>query len=432
MPHVSWITSFAVGISLALLVGCDRKPSAQASERPSVPSAVGDSSRAEASASLSAGPSSTPGIVLFEKTATGYPSARYAHAMTYDSKRSVVVMMGGYDAQDKRNVSTLEWDGAKWTHVSKDGPIPREQHAMAFDAARGVTVLFGGYGTGKPHDPPVSEYESPVKSETWTWDGKAWSLRTSKGPQARYWHAMAYDAPRESVLMFGGRVHIDDALDDRTGIRRPVQLGDTWTWDGERWTKRNVSGPKARWGHAMAYDSKRGVVVLFGGIAEKSLSNPDPSNSIDDEVFGDTWEWDGENWTRRASPSPKWRYENNEWVQYDGNYIGPPPRAFHTMAYHEERGTVVLYGGYNGRGGSDTYGLRGWGGVVFSDAWEWDGERWKPLMTTGIGPVRHHQIVYDAGRKALVAFGGLTRDNAVLGDTFTGTAPASKPERGSK
>ncbi len=246
MPHVSWITSFAVGISLALLVGCDRKPSPQASERPSVPSAVGDSSRAEASASSSAGPSSPPGIVVFEKSATGYPSARYAHAMTYDSKRGVVVMMGGYDAQDKRNVSTLEWDGAKWTHVSKDGPIPREQHAMAFDAARGVTVLFGGYGTGKPHNPPVSEYETGVKSETWTWDGKAWSLRTSKGPQARYWHAMAYDAARESVLMFGGRVHRDDALDDRTGIRRPVQLGDTWSWNGERWTKRNVSGPKAR------------------------------------------------------------------------------------------------------------------------------------------------------------------------------------------
>ena len=43
-----------------------------------------------------------------------------------------------------------------------------------------------------------------------------------------------------------------------------------------------VQGPGARFAHAMAYDSQREVVVLFGGA-------PTPGTALDD-----TWEWNGE------------------------------------------------------------------------------------------------------------------------------------------
>ncbi|MDD4868814.1 MAG: hypothetical protein PHQ28_17415, partial [Mycobacterium sp.] len=42
------------------------------------------------------------------------------------------------------------------------------------------------------------------------------------------------------------------------------------------WELRATDGPSARGGHAMAYDSARGVVVLYGG-----------------DFLGETWEWDG-------------------------------------------------------------------------------------------------------------------------------------------
>ena len=42
--------------------------------------------------------------------------------------------------------------------------------------------------------------------------------------------------------------------------------GDTWEWDGTVWVdKTPATSPSARDAHAMAYDSARGRIVLFGG-----------------------------------------------------------------------------------------------------------------------------------------------------------------------
>ncbi|HYE62990.1 MAG TPA: kelch repeat-containing protein [Phycisphaerales bacterium] len=72
-------------------------------------------------------------------------------------------------------------------------------------------------------------------------------------PSGRNGHAMAYDSARGVTVLFGG--------DDGNGIRS----GETWEWNGTKWRQVLVSGPSARRWHAMAYDSARGVTVLFGG-----------------------------------------------------------------------------------------------------------------------------------------------------------------------
>ncbi len=51
------------------------------------------------------------------------------------------------------------------------------------------------------------------------------------------------------------------------------------------WTQKQDIGPRPRLGHAMAYDSTRQRIVLFGGRLVGTR-------------FGDTWEWDGANWTQ--------------------------------------------------------------------------------------------------------------------------------------
>ena len=66
----------------------------------------------------------------------------------------------------------------------------------------------------------------------------------------------------------------------------PSLCADCVTWEEIR------SSPDARSQHAMAYDSRRGVTVLFGGVRYYSES-----------AFDDTWEWDGESWTLRATRS---------------------------------------------------------------------------------------------------------------------------------
>ena len=78
--------------------------------------------------------------------------------------------------------------------------------------------------------------------------------------------------------MFGG----DDAAE-------------TWTFDGARWTQYKVSGPPARTVAAMAYDSARQRVVLFGGNTRHGV----PPYGYDN----DTWEWDGRRWVQ-ARPVP--------------------------------------------------------------------------------------------------------------------------------
>jgi len=63
------------------------------------------------------------------------------------------------------------------------------------------------------------------------------------------------------------------------------QLGgieDRWEWDGSAWIERTPAGrkPPARCKHALAYDSARGRLVLFGGFG------------VSGEPLQDTWEWD--------------------------------------------------------------------------------------------------------------------------------------------
>ena len=82
--------------------------------------------------------------------------------------------------------------------------------------------------------------------------GFTWTLKSNSGPSPRYYHALAYDSARGVTVLFGG---YDIGGDN----------GETWEWDGTSWTLRSSTGPSRRELHAMAYDSARGVTVLFGG-----------------------------------------------------------------------------------------------------------------------------------------------------------------------
>ena len=76
---------------------------------------------------------------------------------------------------------------------------------------------------------------------------------------------MAYDSQRGVTVMFGG----EDAGGWAEGL---------WEYDGSTWTLRaDTPGPWPRVDSGMAYDSARGVTVLFGGLSMDGRKN-------------DTWE----------------------------------------------------------------------------------------------------------------------------------------------
>jgi hypothetical protein len=88
----------------------------------------------------------------------------------------------------------------------------------------------------------------------------------------RGFHALAYDSARERLVLYGGAISWPPIPPEHI-------FGDHWEWDGKGWTRigDNV-GPKQRVGQALAYDPKRARLVLFGG--KSSLSS-----------LQDTWEY---------------------------------------------------------------------------------------------------------------------------------------------
>jgi hypothetical protein len=259
--------------------------------------------------------------------------------------------------------------------------------AMAFDSARRRAVLFGGIG-------------GSLLDETWEWDGRNWRRLVVSAPAARFTHAMAFDSGRNRTVLFGGFSSTSNAFFNDTwdwdgatwtqlspftrppvrrhhalaydSARRRIVLfggfstvqnyGDTWEFDGNNWTQRfPAAAPAARWGHAMAFDVARGRVVLFGGVAAAS--------------FADTWEWDGSNWIQRTPAT------------------SPSARNQFAMAYDPTRGKTVLFGS---------------GVAPMDETWEWDGNNWSRRTPLVSPPGRYYDaLAHDDVRGVTVLFGGL-------------------------
>jgi len=173
------------------------------------------------------------------------------HAMVYDESRGVTVMYGGQNSARQFDTNTWEWNGIAWKKIVAPGPGHRVHHAMAYDAKRKRVVLFGGFGDG------VDEYFG----DTWEWDGTSWKQVATSGPPPRARHRMAFDAKLGKIILFGG-TGVKTAPGPGFNF-----LGDTWLWDGRAWTEAKVSRPPARSMHAMACDAHRQKIVLFGGGA---------------------------------------------------------------------------------------------------------------------------------------------------------------------
>lgn len=266
--------------------------------------------------------------------------------------------------------------GPKWVLRATNGPPPRYALAMAYDSARGVTVMYGGGQS-------VANVGYVGFGEVWEWNGAGWQQRTTYQtsnawhqvaggywqprygdmPAGRLQHAMAYDSRRGRVVMFGGRSAAPDNGD--------YSFDDTWEWDGLRWYFRATNGPAAQFDHHMAYDPGRGVTVLWGGFGV----NPT-----------DVWEWDGNNWSfvSRTNGSASSYYQTSAAMDYDTTlqqiFVGPVTDGFRLSHY-----------------------------------WSWDGQDWQD-HGTGFGlfdfTPASGAMVFDSYRRQSFYFGGQYNGNS--------------------
>ncbi|MCB9879791.1 MAG: hypothetical protein H6835_19545 [Planctomycetes bacterium] len=157
----------------------------------------------------------------------------------------------------------------------------------------------------------------------------------------------------------------------------PSHALETWEWNGSDWSMRASGGVPARNSWSLVFDAARGEMLLFGGETQGS-------------TYADMWGWDGTQWTLRF-------------------FGGPTPRYGAAMVYDPQQQTVLLFGGTGS----------GLGGVAtdFGDTWEWDGSQWsKYFALPGPSPRRLASMAYDTVRQRAVLYGGF--DGAPLTDTW--------------
>ncbi|HXU00582.1 MAG TPA: kelch repeat-containing protein, partial [Polyangia bacterium] len=257
-----------------------------------------------------------------------FPGLRSGFPIVYDPDRRLVVTFG---PRTSRNL--YEWDPATnvWTNRTPrvfPRSWPNTSGPMVYDAKRKRIVMVGAFAAGSAPDPGVRG-----RVDTWELDPETmvWRVAIGDAPPARVGYDIAYDSRRGSVVLFGG---MHPAVDTR--------FQDLWEWDGgaAKWIDRTPSPLPALWpsvrsGHALAYSAARGRIVLFGGVGALNVG-----------ATADTWEWDG---------------ATGLWHVYPAAVVWPPARVSHALTYDPARGAVVMFGG-----GQPPYGVN-----PTRDLWEW-------------------------------------------------------------
>jgi hypothetical protein len=252
--------------------------------------------------------------------------------LVHDAARGVLLAYDGTEL--------LAWSGT-WARTAGAPPPTRSYTAATFDDARAELVVFGG----SPLPLPIAAFD-----DTWLWNGRAWRQATpAVRPPARMWHAMAYDAVRQVVVLFGGRA------------ATPTFLQDTWLWNGSTWQLAATPlAPPARGQHGLACDAARGRIVLTGGGLGLA------------SAFADTWEWDGATW--QAKPA--------------GDYPGTAPLVLASR---------IVYDGL----------LQKVVSFPASGPIAWDGTSWQPLAVgaPGAAALAGDALAHDAATARLFALG---------------------------
>ena len=251
-----------------------------------------------------------------------------------------------------------------WQQInSPNSPGLWIQRAWTYDSQREVAVLFGGSKPGVPY-----------MSETWEWNGASWSQPSSGTPPPRAGAAMAYDSYRGVCVLFGGGTN---------RLLSEIPFNDTWEWDGAAWILRKANDPSATDQPPpldtpkMTYDSARRRVVLIGST-ERVGGSVNPVTR--------TWEWDGTNWSVRAT--------------------APPTRYQPAMAFDPTRRVTVVFGG------------KAYAGGLLNDTWTWDGTTWMSVAASGPPGRYEHAMVFDNRRRVMLMFGGSNDSGAELSDTW--------------
>lgn len=316
-----------------------------------------------------------------------YPPARVLQAMAGSEAAGRIYMFGG-DSASGGVTNDLWYYGTasgQWTLLT---PSSRTQSLYgrklaALSCGAGQCVLFGGLST-KVYSETWYFTEPAGASASVTW-GQVSCSKAGTCPAPRYAPLMAFDPLRRYHVSFGGWGSGD------------IELGDTWTLDGTRWTRRSPDhAPAARADGSAAFVPTHvsntttiafDKVVIFGGV---------PADPASQAALCDLWAWNGSDWeavaTDPASPGPC--------------LVGA------AMGWDADARRLVLSGGLK-----DAFGIE-----PNTDTWHFTfsgpaAGTWSRASGTVCAPLYFARGAYDATNAKFVFFGGRDR-SSVYDDTL--------------
>ncbi len=327
-------------------------------------------------------------VALTDPEGDGSPVRRVSPFLMFDPPTNSLLLAGGeneFEACDGASTCNVlwRWTGQSWVRfLDNDSSVPfngkRTDAGLVYDAAREEIVLFGGRINGVF---PLHE------SITWTLKNREWTSFPFAEPNGRSAPVLVYRHPASDVVLFGGAdLGAPGFSDDQS---------DTWIWNGSTWTEQfsPVSPPRRR-NAAFAYDTQRDVVLLFGGTVSVGIGGDCGDGSA--PTLGplcyleDTWGYS--QWGSIVCGN------GDDYCWREFLVDGPGRGVGIASAFDESRGRWVLHGGDS---------LQPDGTLLSNDdTWEWDGARWNLVSQSGPGARTRHVMVYDPDRRKTVLLAG--------------------------
>ncbi len=320
---------FVAGVWL-LGSGGEDEPAATVAraDLPAVTAPAGDAPAADAAGNGTAPATTAPPATV--AAVAGYPATGSLVAMATVADGRAVMFGGGLLQQSSGIVSrgfpgsemwAFAFDPPGWSRIEPELPVPPGRAGATFTAFGddGELLLFGGSGDSLFFCSPVPLCSAGLLNDTWVFDtgtGTWLSAPSPAAPEPRVGHAAAYDEQSGVVVVFGGAKLANPT--NRTG----TNLGDTWAWlpDTREWRQMEPpESPAPRSYHAMAYDPRLDLVVLWGG---DSTEGGEP----DQDVWG--YDYDADEWRRLT----------------DGLDQAAP--WYHEMAWVPELERIIVVGGW--------------------------------------------------------------------------------------
>lgn len=228
-------------------------------------------------------------------TTTLQPPANTTGVLVYDHYRQVSVLC----TSGTNSTIFMDFDGNDWTNSNSFSAMPaRSQPTMFYDENQHHCIVFGG----------IVEWSENL-NDTWSYDGETLTeLTPAHTPPAGAYHSVYRRRTGEGILTQGHRYVFHEHYPYHMEI-----LNETWIWNGNDWVPQNPTiYPPGRFNSAMAWDSMRQSLVVFGGQT--------CSFGLFNGAYSDTWEHSVNGWTEVATtthpPINESRYSDADMI-YD-------------------------------------------------------------------------------------------------------------------